>query len=161
MSEGAVVIRVDRGVREVDFGTYSLPATFHATILPEDPTAPRCHLSLSVEDGRVVCDAAMVAVMTGGPKLSGTALRQMPIATYVRRAVLSARRSIPPTGPTPAPRKSTEVARIYLAAYAAGEPPTQAVMREWACSRSTASRLVRSAREAGCLGPAVPRVAGG
>jgi hypothetical protein len=53
-----------------------------------------------------------------------------------------------------------KVADTYRTAHARGEPPTRAVMAQWCVSRSTASRWVYRAREAGMLGPAVPRVAG-
>lgn len=53
-----------------------------------------------------------------------------------------------------------EVALTYRTAHARGQAPTQAVMERWYVSRSTASRWVKRARQAGMLGPATPRVAG-
>ena len=53
-----------------------------------------------------------------------------------------------------------EVADVYRSAHARREPPTKAVMGEWHVSRSTASRWIKRARNAGHLGPARPRMAG-
>jgi hypothetical protein len=52
------------------------------------------------------------------------------------------------------------VADTYRAAIKLGEHPTQRVMREHHTGRSTASRWIRRARDAGHLGAARPRVAG-
>jgi hypothetical protein len=52
------------------------------------------------------------------------------------------------------------VADTYRAALKLGEPPTQRVKREHHVSRTTASRWIRRARDAGHLGEARPRVAG-
>ena len=52
------------------------------------------------------------------------------------------------------------VADVYREAIGKREAPTQAVMAEWHVSRTTASRYVRRAREAGFLGAARPRVTG-
>lgn len=53
-----------------------------------------------------------------------------------------------------------QVAETYRTALATRKAPTKAVMKRWFVSRSTASRWVKRAREAGFLGPARPRVAG-
>lgn len=53
-----------------------------------------------------------------------------------------------------------EVADVYRRTHAAGAAPTAAVAQEWNVSRSTASRWIRRAREAGHLGRARARAAG-
>jgi len=53
-----------------------------------------------------------------------------------------------------------KVAATYMAALAAGEGPTQTIANREYVSRSTASRWVKEARQAGHLGPATPRRAG-
>lgn len=58
------------------------------------------------------------------------------------------------------PEHLAEVADVYRRACARREPPTQAVMVEWATTRSTASRWIRRARDVGELGPAQPRKVG-
>ncbi len=52
------------------------------------------------------------------------------------------------------------VVRIYRAALATGEPPTQAVAKQMFVARSTAGRWVAAARERGLLGKAKPRAGG-
>lgn len=54
-----------------------------------------------------------------------------------------------------------QVAAVYMAAEAAGEPPVKAVMREWIVSRASASVYVAEARKRGYLGyPSRPGVSG-
>lgn len=59
----------------------------------------------------------------------------------------------PGRGRDTSPDRLADVARIYLAAVAAGRPPVKAVQQELNFSRSTAGRLVGEARKAGLLSP--------
>jgi hypothetical protein len=53
-----------------------------------------------------------------------------------------------------------EIAAVYRAALAAGEPPTRTVAARFGVARSTAGRWVAEARRRGVLGKARPRMAG-
>lgn len=189
---------------------YALPERFGATITPAEPDIPVCHLVVAVENGRAICDGLQLERRPGGLPFSGTMLRRIPLAEYLRQAVDEAGYAVfsttdPSAGITitwddgerfpiktepidgqhvaasiggmtyTADYKSAareprvgllndetldEVADVYRRAHARHQPPTRAVMDEWHVSRSTASRWIRRAREAGRLGAARPRVAG-
>jgi len=188
---------------------FAIPERFVATIRPDDPTRPICHLDIAVTDGRPTCRALTLEAGDDDQQLDGTALRAVPLATYVKRAVDAEAMTVFPA-PDPAapmfvqvpgeepqrlrsepfdaeriavrltgashdrevkrllgaPRAVVtdemllEVADVYRTACARREPPTQAVMVEWHVARSTASRWIRRARDAGRLGPARARKAG-
>ena len=66
---------------------YAVWDRFSATIEPDDAKLPVCHLHVEVESGRAVCVELRVQRSPGGPPVTGTALRQLPLGEYVRRAV--------------------------------------------------------------------------
>lgn len=164
-------------------------------------------LTVAVIAGRPTCQSLTLE----GGRINGEALRRVPLATCLSRAVDAAALAVfpaaDPTAPVfiqvpgeerqqlpsepfgdghiavtiagaahtaevkallrrAAPRAAMtdevlrEVADVYRAAHARHQPPTKAVMQEWHVERSTASRWIRRARDAGYLGPARPRAAG-
>jgi hypothetical protein len=69
------------------FGSsFALPHRFTATVTPDDPELPVCHLAIVVEGGRAVCEALRCERRPGGEPISGTVLRRIPVADYTRRA---------------------------------------------------------------------------
>ena len=81
---------------------YALPARFRATVEPDDPGLPICHLTIAVEDGRAVCDDLVAARGPAGKPITGTALRELALGEYVKAATAkAAMRAIPaPVGNT-------------------------------------------------------------
>lgn len=78
----------DDGPQLVRIGEqYALPARFQATITPDRADLPICHLRVVVEHGRAVCDGLALERQPEGPPVSGDALRRVPVAEYVSRAV--------------------------------------------------------------------------
>jgi len=65
---------------------FALPERFSATITPAEQHAPICHLGLVVEYGRPVCEQLRLERRPGGPPITGTELRDVKLADYVRRA---------------------------------------------------------------------------
>jgi hypothetical protein len=128
------------------------------------------------EAGRFVVEQLTVHRRSDGPPVTTEGLREIPVAALLRAAVEFNVKHTAQTGATgrttswlevqrrgssPSDLELEIVAGAYRAAYAAGAPPTQAVMEKLGVSRSTASRRIALARERGLLGPATPRKAGG
>jgi Family of unknown function (DUF6214) len=92
----------------------------------------------------------------GSEAISTDFLRQIPLRTIVRTAAGDAIRSEnagkAATVSSQGVDDLSHTAFIYRLARALGEAPTKAVMEEKGVSRSTASRLVKAAREAELLG---------
>jgi len=192
-------------------GQYAVPEQFTATITPEDPMLPICHLTIVVEKGRPVCRAITLEVGADGEQIDGGSLRGVRLAEYVKLSIDAVALWVIPAEDPTAPvvvnapgwepqqlpsepfgdrhvavrlvgaaytsavkaalrpprttgaltdEKLLEVADVYRRAYNSRQPPTKAVMEEWHVERSTASRWIKRARNAGHLGPARPRVAG-
>lgn len=189
---------------------FAIPERFTATVTEDDPTVPICHLAVAMITDRPTCQSLTIEARPGA-RINGEALRRVPLATYLGRAVdLAALAVFPVADPTApvfiqAPGEERqrlpsepfgdghvavtvvgaartaevkallrrepravamtdealrEVADVYRAAHARKQPPTKAVMQEWHVERSTASRWIRRARDAGHLGPARPRAGG-
>jgi hypothetical protein len=64
----------------------AVPERFTATVEPADEALPICDLAIVVEQGRPVCSELTLRRSPGGPPLTGTVLRYLPIGDYVRRA---------------------------------------------------------------------------
>ena len=82
---------------------FALPARFHATITPAEPTLPICRLDIAVEYGRPVCNGLRLERRAGGSPVTGTELRGVPVADYVRRAADELLRELVPTTDPAAP----------------------------------------------------------
>lgn len=67
-------------------GPFALPERIWATITPDDASVPVCRLEVVVEHGRPVCNGLRLERRPGGPPVTGTELRAVPVAEYVRRA---------------------------------------------------------------------------
>lgn len=137
----------------------------------DDPTLPCVvRLRATIENGRYAVDDLQVTRRRGGPAVSTTALRDVPIAAVLRLIVMesSAAWSKPTLSPSDAALRELgvstptleEVAAAYRLASLLGEPPTQTVADRFAVSRATAGRWILKAREAGHLGDALPGRAG-
>jgi len=128
------------------------------------------------EAGRFVVDQLVVHRRADGPPVTTEGLREVPVAGLLGAAVEMNVQYVDQTGAAgkttswlevqrrgsgPSDLELEIVAGAYRAAYAAGAPPTKAVMDKLGVPRSTASRRIRMARERGLLGPATPRTAGG
>ena len=64
---------------------YALPERFSATIEPADPDGPLCHITVAVEDGRPVVERVALERRPGGPAITSTMLRHVPVAEYAPR----------------------------------------------------------------------------
>lgn len=116
-----------------------------------------------------------------GPSVTSEGIRKLPVAQMVRDAALqvlfqvdgqAAKRSarlsparLPPAEVVAEGGTSDNalewIALVYRLAHASGMGPTKAVMDAFDLSRATAGRRVDAARNAGYLGPATERRAGG
>jgi hypothetical protein len=128
------------------------------------------------EAGRFVVDRLSVHRRADGPPVTTEGLREIPVGGLLRAAVELNVQYVDQTGVAgkttswlevqrrdskPTDLELEIVAGAYRAAYAAGAPPTKAVMDKLGVTRSTAGRRIRMARDRGLLGPATPRKAGG
>lgn len=95
-------------------------------------------------NSRFECSELHVHRIPGGPPVTLAGLRSMLVGEFVRQIAAEHIDEEPP--PT--------VAGVYRAAVLAGRPPKRAVEEAFGLPRSTASRLIHQAREAGELGPA-------
>ena len=106
---------------------------------------------------------------TGDEAVSTELLRQIPLRTILRSAIGNALRNenlgslaYPPPGRArTSDGRLKNTAFVYRLARLTGEPPVQAVMEAEQVSRSTATRMVASARKAGYLGSDEAGQAGG
>ena len=115
-----------------------------------------------------------------GPSVTSEGIRKLPVAQMVRDAALKRLLQVDGQGKrsarlSPAQLPPAEVvaeggtsdnalewiALVYRLAHACGMGPTKAVMDAFDLSRATAGRRVDAARNAGYLGPATERRAGG
>jgi hypothetical protein len=142
---------------------YALPERFSATIVPADPAAPLCHIPIAEYTRRVADQCGHWIIPGHGPVTITTAdgeTHPMPWAPFgdahfttpfggvgltadYRTAVRPLRERGRITDET-----LERVARIYKEANRA---PTKAVRDTLPCSASTASRLVRRAKQAGLI----------
>lgn len=158
-------------VAVVDDDTLGHLVTLEVVTAP--PAAPRCS-SITVASR----DA-------DGPPVDGRALRQIPVAEYVKRAVSAVAMTVEDNGNgtfTISPAAGVDhqattaayqvaggrpggnlalVANVYKEAHRRGEAPTAAVATVLNVSRATAGRRINEARKQGLLGRATPRKAGG
>jgi hypothetical protein len=68
-------------------GQFALPARFLSTVEPTEADLPVCDLAVVVENGHPVCEELRLRRRPGGPPVSGTVLRRIPVGDYVTRAV--------------------------------------------------------------------------
>ncbi len=162
-------------------GGVALPRSFTARVEVEgSPVVATLEISIDA-DGRAGVDTLQLAPVDGASPLTTVGLRSIRLAELVRIAVAAAaeRVEVGPEGVTPLPMSWADVdairrsvrmrrgpgtgpdaeaveqaARIYRSASAAEEPPLAAVMRELGLARSTASRLIRAARDKKMIPPA-------
>ena len=80
---------------------YALPVRFEATITPRSVEFPACRLRVVVENGRPVCEGLELKRQPAGPPVSGDALRRVPVAAYVARAVDEVGYWVVPADPPP------------------------------------------------------------
>lgn len=117
----------------------------------------------------------------GRPPVTGEAIRAVPVAQLLGRAVVPHVFDVEPTGAEDGSIRATpvgafgpedvtsgptddalhKVATVYQLHYACGRPPTKAVEMIFEVPRSTAGRWVSMARDRGLLGPTTPGRASG
>ncbi len=174
-------IRVHGSAGIIRPGGVALPRSFSARVEVEgSPIVATLEVSIDA-DGRAGVDTLQLAPAPESGPLTTVGLRSIRLGELVRIAVAAAaeRVEVGPEGVTPLPMSGADVeairrdvrlrrgrgtgpdaeaveqaVRIYRSAVAAEEPPLAAVMREMTLTRSTASRLIRAARDRRVLEPA-------
>lgn len=134
-------LATDAIVRHVALATDNPEGAVTMTMRPGDEPVPM-YGTQRLDDGRVAVPAGGLALTRGWRDA-----RKRPVGRPGGKVRLT-------------DQHLEEVADVYKRAHGKRQRPTQAVMVEWEVPRSTASRWVRLAREAGHLGPAKPRQAG-
>lgn len=71
-----------------------VPSSFYAFIEPDDPELPIVNVGCVVERGRTVCVDLRCERREGGAPITGTALRDLPLASYVREATRAVARRL-------------------------------------------------------------------
>jgi hypothetical protein len=159
VSRGEVVDDVGGGLRG--------PAYFDVAVRRPEHDGIEIQLRVTLIDGAYKVTGLNLSC-DGGEVISTEFLRLIPLRTIVRGTVGHAllKENLLEAfgfkdGGNSAAAKLTFVAFTYRLARALGEAPTKAVMEAEGVSRSTASRLVAAARNAGLLRPDEKGQAGG
>ena len=147
-SRGELVADIGGGLRG--------PAYFDVVVRHPEHDGIEIQLRVTLIDGGYQV-TAMNLSGTGGAVVTTESLRKIPLRTIVRNTVgraLTKENLLEAFGMPDghgSPDKLSFVAFTYRLARVLGEAPTKAVMEAEGVSRSTASRMVAAAREAGQL----------
>ncbi len=163
-----------------------LPSAFTARYTPD--SGPAVELAVTIEGGSPVCQEIRVLRDPGGPSLTGTEIRRVPIVDVIEHACRQvavrfveqfpdgstaweptfddepARRTVARDVTTARQRRHVtddllrDVARVYRANR--DSSPTASVQETFTVSRATATRWIKLARERGFLGKAIKGKAG-
>jgi hypothetical protein len=99
--EGATIVRCGRVADPayVPIGdSLVIPERFYAVIVPDDPELPTCNVGCAIERGRAVCVDLRCERRDGGPPVSGTSLRELPLGLFVKEATRAMSRRLVPDG---------------------------------------------------------------
>ena len=108
--------------------------------------------------GRYRCRELRMRQRAAGQEVTGEALRSVPVARFMHEGIPMVA-DLPEDLAEMAKQGPTKVnlgwvAIVYRLAYAVGDPPKQAVARQFRIAPATAGRWISRARDAGYLKPA-------